>query len=75
MFNKDWSINPHGKAYEDLVLNKWWTRATGKSNGKGEYSLRGFKGDYEITVTANGKTVTVPARVGDKASVVTVKVG
>jgi hypothetical protein len=26
MFNKDWSINPHGKAYEDLVLNKWWTR-------------------------------------------------
>jgi hypothetical protein len=26
-FNKDWSINPHGKAYEDLVLNKWWTRA------------------------------------------------
>lgn len=75
MFNKDWSINPHGKAYEELVLNQWWTRANGKANTKGEYSTRAFKGDHQISVTANGKTVTVPAKVGDKASVVTVKVG
>jgi GH35 family endo-1,4-beta-xylanase len=75
MFNKDWSINPHSKAYEDLVLNQWWTRANGKANLKGEYSTRAFKGDYQISVTANGKTITVPAKVGDKASVVTVKVG
>jgi endo-1,4-beta-xylanase len=71
-FNKDWSMNPHGKMYEDLVLNKWWTRATGKSNVKGEYSLRGFKGDYEIEVTANGKTQKAIAKIGDKPGVMTV---
>lgn len=58
-FNKDWSLNPHGKVYEDLVLNQWWTRANGKADAKGEYATRGFLGDYEITVTANGKSKTV----------------
>jgi hypothetical protein len=59
MFNKDWSINPHGKAYEDLVLNQWMTKANGKANATGEFATRGFLGDYEITVTANGQTKTV----------------
>lgn len=62
MFNQDWSINPHGKAYEDLVLNQWWTRTGGKSNARGAYSTRAFLGDYEITVTANGQTKTVKAQ-------------
>ena len=30
-FNEDWSLNPHGKAYEDLVLRDWWTREEGKA--------------------------------------------
>lgn len=44
--------------FRDLFYNKWWTRdaqAVTDSNGKG--SVRGFYGDYDITVTVNGQKV------------------
>jgi hypothetical protein len=72
-YNKDWSLNPHGQAYMDLVLNQWWTRAAGKSNPKGEYATRGFLGDYEITVTANGKTQTTKSTLPKAGQVLTIK--
>jgi GH35 family endo-1,4-beta-xylanase len=34
-FNKDWSMNPHGREYERLVLGDWWTRAKGSTNTTG----------------------------------------
>jgi GH35 family endo-1,4-beta-xylanase len=66
------TLYPHGKAYENLVLNQWWTREGGKANAKGEYSTRGFFGDYKVRVTANGKTKTVTTllpRTGQKLEV------
>jgi hypothetical protein len=62
-FNKDWSLNPHGKAYENLVLNRWWTRTKGTTDGAGTYRTRGFLGTYRVTVTApNGRTRTATVR-------------
>ncbi len=55
IFRKDWSVKPSGQQYMDLVFKKWWTDSTGKTDAKGTYSVRGFMGDYEITVEANGK--------------------
>jgi hypothetical protein len=72
-FNKDWSMNPHGKEYERLVLGEWWTRAAGKTDAKGAYRTRGFHGDYEITVTApGGRTKTVKAKLPNEGAAVTV---
>jgi endo-1,4-beta-xylanase len=34
----------------DLVLKEWWTDAAGRTNDKGVYQTRGFKGEYEIVV-------------------------
>ncbi len=62
LWRRDWTIKPNGQAFLDLVFNQWWTEANGKTNDKGIYQTRGFLGDYEITVTANGKTKTVPAK-------------
>jgi GH35 family endo-1,4-beta-xylanase len=59
-FRKDWSIKPAGKAWIDLVFNKWWTRASGQTGAQGAYTTRGFLGDYEITATRGGKSKTVP---------------
>ncbi len=59
VFDEAWNLKPCGEQYVDLIYNKWWTRdakATTDANGKA--SVRGFYGDYDVKVEANGKTVT-----------------
>ena len=53
LWDKDWKITPQGEAYRDLVYNRWWTRASGKTDKSGVFKTRAFFGEYEITV--NGK--------------------
>ena len=56
-------MDKSGEIYHDLVYNKWWTRETLTSDENGKISLRGFYGDYDVTVTtADGKmkTVSIP---------------
>jgi GH35 family endo-1,4-beta-xylanase len=62
VFNADWSLKESGIQYIDLVYNKWRTRTRGTTDAEGSCALRGFYGDYDITVSANGKTKTVEAR-------------
>lgn len=59
VYANDWTLRPSGKVYEDLVLKQWWTKVAGKTDAAGQLATRGFLGDYEITVTANGRTQTV----------------
>lgn len=45
--------------WEDLIDNKWWTRdAKANTDANGKATIRGFYGDYDVTVNVNGKTVT-----------------
>lgn len=57
-YRSDFSIKPIGEVHKDLVYKQWWTNASGTSSSKGEYSTRGFCGDYNVTVESNGKKVT-----------------
>ncbi len=66
-------MKPSGKAWTDLVCGDWWTTSEGKTGKAGEYSTRGFLGDYEITVTANGKTKTVKSTLPTDGATMTVK--
>ena len=60
IFRKDWTLRPSGEILFDLVYNKFWTHdTTVKSNAEGMASIRGFYGDYDVTVTHNGKTKTL----------------
>ncbi|MCX5770067.1 MAG: endo-1,4-beta-xylanase [Candidatus Hydrogenedentes bacterium] len=56
MIDKDWKLKPSGEAYEKLVLHEWWTQQEGATNKKGQYKVRGFLGDYQITVRAGAYT-------------------
>ena len=41
-----------------MIYNKWWTRdaiTTTDADGRGQ--VRGFYGDYDITVRVNGEVV------------------
>ncbi len=62
IFNRDWTEKASGKAYEELVLRDWWTRAAGTTDVQGSFRSRGFLGDYEVTVTSGSKSVTIPAQ-------------
>ncbi|HVZ81015.1 MAG TPA: endo-1,4-beta-xylanase [bacterium] len=58
LFKEDWTEKPAGKVYEDLVLHRWWTREAGKTDGQGDYQVRGFLGDYKIVVLDGRTEVT-----------------
>jgi GH35 family endo-1,4-beta-xylanase len=62
LYRKDWSIKPNGTAWNDLVFNKWWTDAQGRTDRNGVFGIRGFLGDYEILVEHNGKRITRPVK-------------
>jgi GH35 family endo-1,4-beta-xylanase len=62
LFNADWSLKESGKQYIDLVYNKWRTRLRGTTDGDGAFIARAYYGDYDITVSAGGKTKTLEAR-------------
>ena len=72
IYNPDWTLKPSGEQFVDLVYNKWWTEEKRKTNDEGTYSVRGYYGDYDITVSANGKTktVSVPCRKGNDNTIV-----
>jgi len=58
-YDTEWNLKPAGKVYQDLVYNKWWTRdAKATTDNEGKAVVRGFYGDYDVTVSANGKTYT-----------------
>ncbi|MDD5065069.1 MAG: endo-1,4-beta-xylanase [Phycisphaerae bacterium] len=65
LWKKDWSITPLGRAYRDLVFNKWWTKTSGKADNKGTFKTRAFYGDY--TITSNGQEKKITLRRKDKS--------
>jgi endo-1,4-beta-xylanase len=58
LYRKDWSIKPSGQAFKDLLFKRWWTNTSGLSNVNGQYSTRGFLGNYKVTVAFGWRTVT-----------------
>jgi GH35 family endo-1,4-beta-xylanase len=57
LFRKDWSIKPNGQVFKDLVFGKWWTDVNTQSDQRGMVDVRGFKGQYTITIESQGKTM------------------
>jgi GH35 family endo-1,4-beta-xylanase len=57
LFRRDWTPTPAAKAYEDLVLKDWWTRASGTTDAQGRLEVRAYYGRHRVTV--DGKEVTV----------------
>jgi hypothetical protein len=74
VFNTDWTLKESGKQYIDLVYNKWWTQESGSSNTDGVFKFDGYFGDYDISITVNGKTQSVQAKFyKDSSNTITVQ--
>ncbi len=58
LFTRDFQEKPNLRAYRELVFNKWWTDETGRTDGAGDFSGRGFLGRCEATVTLGDRRAT-----------------
>ncbi|MDQ3815273.1 MAG: endo-1,4-beta-xylanase [Armatimonadota bacterium] len=52
-------LRPQGQVVQDFITRTFWTNTDGATDQQGHMTTRGFLGDYEVTVTTNGKTKTV----------------
>jgi len=57
LFTRDLQDRPIGTAYRELVLGRWWTDVTGKTDPAGTFSAEGFLGSYKVTATQAGRSV------------------
>jgi GH35 family endo-1,4-beta-xylanase len=48
LWNRDWSLRPHGRVWVDLLKKQWWTNVEGRTDASGNYQLRGYCGEYEV---------------------------
>jgi GH35 family endo-1,4-beta-xylanase len=55
LFREDFEAKPAGRVWQEWVGEKWRTRWSGKSEGDGSVSFRGFKGRYVVTVRLDGR--------------------
>ncbi|MEM1013211.1 MAG: endo-1,4-beta-xylanase [Planctomycetota bacterium] len=61
MFRRDWSLRPAGEAWQDLVLDEWWTRETVSTDPTGTATVRAFLGDYVVRVGGSEVVTTLPS--------------
>ena len=55
LIRKDWTLKPNGQAWKDQVFKEWWTDQTVATGVDGVCTVRGFLGDYKITVKAGDR--------------------
>ncbi len=62
MLDENYELTKAGEQFLDIFYNKMWTRnAKAKTDANGEGAIRGYYGNYDVTVTHNGITKTVMA--------------
>jgi len=59
MIRKDWTLRPAARVWHDLVTKTWWTNVTVRADSKGIARVRGFKGDYELSIGAKKKRIAL----------------
>lgn len=58
LYTRQFQEKPGVAIFKDLLYNKWWTKgATAITDAGGMGTINGYYGDYDITVTVNGKQV------------------
>ena len=55
---KDMTPKPVYQELKKLIKGKWWTQAAIQTGADGKVDLRGFLGDYNVTVTTVGEKKT-----------------
>lgn len=59
LWREDWTLKPAGEVFVDLVANQWWTDEVVRTDSNGQCQVRGFLGDYNVTVETDEATQKV----------------
>ncbi|WP_419193560.1 endo-1,4-beta-xylanase [Kolteria novifilia] len=59
LYRTDWTLKPNGQVVRDLLLRQWRTETSGKTDASGQLTIRGFRGDYNLTAAKDGKRAGV----------------
>jgi hypothetical protein len=65
MYHSDWSPRPIAGVWKDLIFKQWWTDQHASTDAMGKAKIRGFLGDYDITVTVGTRTTVAKALLTD----------
>ncbi len=74
LWDKNWKPRANGKVFAELVTKTWATDVDGITGKDGVYKVRGFTGDYEVTVKYKGKTAIEACSLSNKGEAITVKI-
>ena len=74
MIRRDWSEKPMYRVWRELIYERWWTDEKGVTAEHGATYVRGFKGEYEITVRVGEKEIRVPYELKEDGQVLRVTV-
>ncbi len=55
---QDWSSKPAGDVWKELVFHDWWTSKKGRTSPEGQFTTRGFLGEYEVSAHQAGRSKT-----------------
>ena len=58
--NTNWTLTLAGQRYTNL-MSEWTTVTNGVTDAQGNFSLRGFLGDYDVKLSASGQTTVTQA--------------
>lgn len=75
MYHQDWTPKPNQRAWYQTVYGTFWNDFSGQTDEKGEFSERGFYGNYAVTVEVNGEEKSFLMKLrADESSNFTVRV-
>lgn len=75
LYRSDWTLRPAGQVWLDLVQKEWRTDAEGITDASGQWKVRGFHGEYEITVAAGEQISTTMTNLPPGGATVTIRSG
>lgn len=73
LWREDWTLKPSGEVFVDLVSKQWWTDEQAQTDTAGKIEVRGFLGDYQVSVARDGKTVTQTVKLTGKGNQVRIE--
>ncbi|HIT85199.1 MAG TPA: endo-1,4-beta-xylanase [Candidatus Ornithomonoglobus intestinigallinarum] len=65
LYDSQYNPKPCLAIWEKYTKDEWWTNTGAKSDENGSAAMRGHRGNYDITVTVNGKTAKTTLVVSD----------